>query len=254
MAAMHELLLVAAAGVIAGAMNALAGGGSFVTLPALIALGLPSVVANATSTVALLPGSLASAWVFRRDFTPFATASLKQMASVTLVGGLVGSLLLVMTPSTAFDDVLPWLLLVATVAIAAGPAISRWLAHHSLSVGASVLLACQLVLGVYIGYFGGAGGIMMMAVWSLLADTDLRRLHSARTLLACVGNSVAVVVFVVAGAVRWPQAIALGLGAVAGGFGGAHVARWLPTRALRFATVALCICVTVLFFARSIRS
>jgi uncharacterized membrane protein YfcA len=254
MASMHDLLLVAAAGVIAGVMNALAGGGSFVTLPVLIAIGLPSVVANATSTVALLPGSLASTWVFRRDFTPFATASLKQMASVTLVGGLIGALLLMLTPSTAFDDVLPWLLLAATIAIATGPAVSRFLARHSLSVGGGVLLACQLVLGVYVGYFGGAGGIMMMAVWSLLADTDLRRLHSSRTLLACVANSVAVVVFVVAGAVRWPQAIALGLGAVAGGFGGAYVARWLPTKALRFATVALCVCVTVLFFVRSIRS
>lgn len=250
---MYELLTVAAAGVIAGVMNALAGGGTFVTLPALIAVGLPSVIANATSTVALLPGTLASAWVFRRDFVPFDAVSTKQMAAVTFVGGLAGSLLLLLTPSDAFDHVLPWLLLVATAAIAAGPAVARWLARHSLSAGPAAMLGTQGVLGVYAGYFGGAAGIMMMAAWSLLIGGELRRLHSARTVLTCFANGVAVVVFVVAGAVRWPHAVALGLGAIAGGYGGAHVARWLPPRALRVATVALCAGVAALFFARALR-
>jgi uncharacterized membrane protein YfcA len=254
MAVMIDLLLVAAAGAAAGAMNALAGGGSLVSLPALIAVGLPSVAANATSTVALLPGSLASAWVFRKGLAPFGAASLKHMAVVTFLGGLIGSLLLILTPSAAFDDVLPWLLLVATSAIAAGPAVSRFLARHSLSVGAGVMLTSQFVVGVYAGYFGGAAGIMMMAVWSLLADTDLKRIQSARVVLASFANGIAVVVFVIAGAVRWPQALSLGAGAITGGFAGAYVAQWLPAKALRFATVGLCVCVTVLFFVRSIRS
>lgn len=249
---MYELLTVAAAGVIAGVMNALAGGGTFVTLPALIAVGLPSVIANATSTVALLPGTLASAWVFRKDFAPFDEVSMKQMALVTFVGGLLGSLLLVLTPSDAFDHVLPWLLLLATVAIAVGPAVSRWLARHSIRTGPSVLLVTQFALGVYAGYLGGAAGIMMIAAWSLLTTADLRRLHSGRTVLASFANGIAVVVFIVAGAVRWPHALALGVGAVAGGYGGAHVARWLPPKLLRIATVTLCAGVTVMFFVRSL--
>ena len=115
-----EGLLLAGAGLLAGAMNALAGGGSFVSLPALIAVGVPSVAANASSTVALYPGGLASAWVYRTGLGDICGVSAKAMLAVTLVGGLAGSLLLLLTPSDAFDLVLPWLLLVATLALAFG--------------------------------------------------------------------------------------------------------------------------------------
>jgi uncharacterized membrane protein YfcA len=252
---MLRLPLVALAGVLSGAMNAIAGGGSFVSLPALIAAGLPSVAANATSTVALLPGGLASVWVYRRGLEPVGAASLPAMAVATLAGAVLGSLLLLSTPSHAFDDVLPWLLLAATVTLAGGPALSRRLAHRRAGAPPhpAPLLAAQFGLGIYGGYFGGAVGIMMMAAWSLLADAvDLRRLQSARTLLVCAANAVAVAIFAVSGVVGWAEALALGAGGLAGGYAGARIASRLPARWLRAATIALCGAVTLLFFLRSL--
>lgn len=248
---MSDWVLIALAGVLAGAMNALAGGGSFVSLPALMAAGLPSVAANATSTVALLPGSLASAWVYRRDLQPIGPASLRAMLSATVAGAVVGSLLLVLTPESAFDAVLPWLLLVATLMLACGPALSRWLARRQLGVGPVTLLSGQFVLAIYGGYFGGAVGIMMMAGWSLLESVDFRRFQPARTVLVSAANAIAVGVFAVAGVVRWQEALILGVGAALGGFGGALLARCLPAPMLRAATVLLCAVVTALFFLRA---
>jgi uncharacterized membrane protein YfcA len=242
---------LAIAGVLAGAMNALAGGVSFVSLPALIAAGAPSVGANATSTVALLPGSLASAWVYRRDGSAIGEVPPRALVAVTVAGARVGSILLLATPSSAFDDVLPWLLLAATLSLAGGPALSRWFARRRVTVGPTPLLAAQFGLGIYGGYFGGAVGIMMMAAWSLLADADLKRVQSARTLLVSAANAVAVAVFVLAGVVRWRDALVLGAGALVGGYLGAHLARWLPATLLRAATVLLCAAVTVLFFRRA---
>jgi uncharacterized membrane protein YfcA len=247
---MTNTVLILIAGLLAGAMNALAGGGSFVSLPALIAVGLPSVGANITSTVALLPGSLASALVYRRGVAGDAPFPMRAMAAVTAVGGLAGSLLLLTTPSNAFDRVVPWLLLLATVVLASAGTLSAWLARRRVVVGAPVLLATQFVLGVYGGYFGGAVGIMMMAAWSLLVDADLTRLQAPRTLLVSLANAVAVAVFALSGAVHWREALVVGLGATAGGYAGARFARALPTGPLRLATVLLCATVTVLFFLR----
>lgn len=248
---MPEGLLIALAGVLAGAMNAIAGGGSFVSLPALIAAGVPPVSANATSTVALLPGSVASAWVYRRDLAPIGAAAPRAMLVVTLAGGLVGSALLLALPGSTFEAVLPWLLLLATVTLAAGPALARWLARRSIRTGAATLLTAQFALGIYGGYFGGAVGIMMMAAWSLLGGTDFKAFQPARTILVSAANAVAVAVFAFAGVVRWTEALLLGAGAVLGGYGGALVARWLPGGLLRTATVLLCAVVTLLFFLRS---
>jgi uncharacterized membrane protein YfcA len=243
-------LLIFLAGVGAGAVNAIAGGGSFVSLPALIAAGAPPVVANATSTVALLPGGLASAWVYRRDLGQIGAASPRAMVVVTLVGGLVGAALLLAMPSSAFDAVLPWLLLGATIMLAAGPSLARWLADHQLTAGASALLSAQFALGVYGGYFGGAAGIMMMAAWSLLGGSNFKAFHPNRTVMVSAANATAVAVFAIAGVVRWKEALLLGAGAVIGGYSGALVARLLPTRLLRVATIVFCAGVTLVFFLR----
>ena len=236
------------AGVLSSAMNAIAGGGSFVSLPALIAAGAPPLSANATSTVALLPGSLASAWVYRRDLAPIGPASPRSMLGVTLAGGLAGSGLLLATPGSAFETALPWLLLMATLALAAGPAVSRWLAKHRMTAGGATLLTVQFALGVYGGYFGGAVGIMMMAAWSLLAGADLKAFQPARVILVSAANTVAVCVFAVSGVVHWREALLLGAGALAGGYCGALIARRLPVGVLRVVTVTACAAVTLLFF------
>ncbi|WP_312160762.1 sulfite exporter TauE/SafE family protein [Phenylobacterium sp.] len=248
----EHLLLLAGAGLAAGAMNALAGGGSFVTLPALIAAGVPSVAANASSTVALYPGGLASAWVYRQGLAEVCGVPIRPMLIVTLVGGLAGSLLLLWTPSSTFDVILPWLLLAATLALAFGPRIAPWLQQHA-RLGAAPILAIQFALGVYGGYFGGAVGLMMMAAWSLLAGVDLKQLNPPRTLMVSAANSVAVLCFVVAGAVRWRETLLLAAGAVVGGYLGAHLGRRLDPRVVRSATIALSVAMTVAFFVRAAR-
>ncbi|MFN3511896.1 MAG: sulfite exporter TauE/SafE family protein [Phenylobacterium sp.] len=235
-------------------MNALAGGGSFVSMPALIAAGLPSVAANATSTAALFPGGLASAWVYRGGARPLPLpgASFPVLVAATVVGGLVGGLLLLWTPSSTFDQVLPWLLLAATAMLAAGPRIAPRLA--GLAGRPAVLVVLQFGLGVYGGYFGGAVGIMMMAAWRMLTGAEVQALQGARTLMVTAANAVAVATFIVAGAVAWPFALALGAGALAGGYAGAHVGRRLSAPVIKWATVALCAGVTVLFFLRRVCS
>ncbi len=244
------MLLLAGAGLLSGAMNSLAGGGSFVTLPALIAAGVPSVVANSSSTVALFPGGAASAWVYRDGLTDVAGIPLRAALVTTLLGGLTGALLLLWTPSAAFDRVLPWLLLIATVVLALGPRLGPAL-RARFRAGAGVLLAVQFLLGIYGGYFGGAVGLMMIAVWSLLDGADIKALNAPRTLMVTAANSVAVICFVIAGAVRWPETLVLGLGAAIGGYGGARLGRMLPGGAVRAATILIAAGMTAAFFLRA---
>jgi len=156
------LTLAAAAGLIGGAMNALAGGGTFATMPALIALGLPSTEANATSNVALQPGAMASAWAFREQLEPLGGVGIGTLSAITFAGGLAGSLLLVATPTRTFDLVIPWLLLLAFLAIAFGKAAAKALAAR-VTIGRPTLMSAQALLGLYGGYFGGGVGIMTTA-------------------------------------------------------------------------------------------
>jgi uncharacterized membrane protein YfcA len=245
-----HVVLLFGAGLLAGAMNAAAGGGSFVTFPALISAGVPSVIANATSTVALFPGAFASAYAFRRDFQRFEGVSLRMMLAGSLVGGVAGALLLIFSPASIFDALAPWLLLFGALAFAfgrqAGVALRR-----VVRLGRSALLATQFVLGVYGGYFGGAVGIMMMAAWSLFGMTDIRAMSAARTLLTGSLNAVAVVCFVAAGLVWWPQALLMMLAATVGGYGGARIARRVDPDKLRAAVTVFNFLITAAVFYRT---
>ncbi len=246
---MGHWMTLLAAGFLAGGMNALAGGGSFVTLPALIAAGVPSVAANASSTVALYPAGLASAWVYRAGIGRVCGVPLRPTLAATLAGGFVGAVLLLATPNAAFDRVLPWLLLVATLALAAGPRLGAAVRTRFRS-GLPTVLAIQFLLGVYGGYFGGAVGLMMMAAWGLLDAADLKALNPPRTLLVTAANTVAAVMFASAGLVRWPEMVAVAAGAVCGGYGGAHAGRRLPSLLVRRATLLLAVGMTAAFFLR----
>jgi uncharacterized membrane protein YfcA len=247
---MNTMILTFAGGVAAGAMNALAGGGSFVSLPVLIAAGVPPVQANASSTVALFPGGLASAWAYRDGLGTVGTVPLRGLLAATLCGGLVGAVLLLRTSSAAFTFVLPWLLLAASVALAFGRRIgdalrARW------RIRAHAVLAAQFALGIYGGYFGGAVGIMMIAVWGLQGCHDLKRLNAPRTLLVSAANAVAVLAFIAAGAVRWPETLAMLAGALAGGHGGAHLGRRAPSHVIRAVTLVATTCITLAFFVKT---
>ena len=171
-------------------------------------------------------------------------------SSVGRIGGLSGALLLLSTPASIFDRSLPWLLLVATLALALGPRIGPML-RARLRIGVLGVLLIQFVLGVYGGYFGGAVGLMMMAAWSLLDGADVKSLSAPRTLLVTAANTIAVLCFAIAGTVRWPEALLTGIGALVGGYGGARIGRRLPPFAVRIATLLIATAMTIRFFARA---
>lgn len=243
-------MMVFSAGLVAGGMNALAGGGSFVTLPVLMAAGVPPVLANTSSTVALFPGGLASAWAYRDGLGPVGNVALPALLAATLCGGLAGALLLLRTSSAGFAFVLPWLLLVAFLALAFGRRIGAAM-RARIHIHAHAVLAMQFLLGIYGGFFGGAVGIMMMAMWGLLDASDLKRLNAPRTLLVSAANTVAVLAFVWSGAVRWPETLAMLAGAVIGGYGGAHLGRRTSPGLIRAVTLSATACITLMFFLKT---
>jgi uncharacterized membrane protein YfcA len=247
---MNPSLLVFGAGLLAGTMNALAGGGSFVTLPALISVGMPSVQANASNTVGLFPGGAASAWAYRDGLGPVGTVPLRALLLTTVAGGAIGALLLLWTPSNTFDFVLPWLLLIATLTLGFGRQLGESL-RRRWRIRPSAILMVQLGLGIYGGYFGGAVGIMMMAVWGLMDNRDLKSLNAPRTLMLTAANTMAVVIFIAAHAVRWRETILLLIAATIGGYCGAEVGRRAPASVIRAGTLTVAGCITVLFFARA---
>jgi uncharacterized membrane protein YfcA len=242
--------VVAAAGVLGGAMNALAGGGTFATLPALLAAGLPANIANATSNVALLPGAGMSAWAFRDELGPVGGVDVRVLAGVTFAGGLIGSALLVVTPGRTFDVIVPWLVLYAFVLLAVGKRASDWLAAR-VTIGARALLAMQLLLGIYGGYFGGGVGLMTTATYGLLAGITPRAMFAPRTLMLGIANAAAAIVFVTAGLVAWEQAVPMLGGSLLGGWLGALVGRRLPAGWVRAGTLLVTGATAAVFFWRA---
>ncbi|TKD53188.1 sulfite exporter TauE/SafE family protein [Sphingomonas baiyangensis] len=244
------LALAAAAGMLGGAMNALAGGGTFATMPALIAIGLPSPIANATSNVALQPGAIASAWTFRDGLAPVGGINIRPLAAITFVAALAGSLLLVVTPTSTFDVIIPWLLLIATLAIAFGKQAAAALARHA-APGPAAMIVAQVLLGVYGGYFGGGVGLMFTAAWGLLAGEPPERLMAPRTLMLAAANAAATIVFIGFGMVRWEACVPMLLGAILGGWLGARLGRVLPPRVIRIWTLLVTVVTTIIFFVRA---
>jgi uncharacterized protein len=247
---MNPQVVVFGAGLLAGTMNALAGGGTFVTLPALISVGVPSVQANASSTVGLFPGTAASAWAYRDGLGPVGAVSLRALLLATVAGGAMGALLLLSTPSATFDFLLPWLLLIATLTLGVGRRLGEWL-RSRWRIRPMAVLTLQLGLGIYGGYFGGAVGIMMMAIWGLVDNRDLKSLNAPRTLLVTAANTMAVLIFIVAHAVRWSETLVMLVAATVGGYCGALVGRRAPAPVVRAATLIIASGITLVFFARA---
>lgn len=242
--------MAAAAGVVGGAMNALAGGGTFATLPALIALGLPATVANATSNVALLPGAAASAWTFRDELRPVAGIAVAVLAALTFLGGLAGSVLLVLTPTETFDVIVPWLLLFAFAVMLFGKRAADWL-HARVTIGRGTLLTTQSLLGVYGGYFGGGVGLITTALYGLLANIQPRELFAIRTTMLAVANLAAALVFVAFAMVWWWACLPMVAGSIVGGWLGARLGKRLSPGAVRAWTVLVTGATTLAFFVRA---
>jgi uncharacterized membrane protein YfcA len=242
--------LAATAGLVGGAMNALAGGGSFATMPALLALGTPANIANATSNLALLPGAGASAWSFRGELVPVGGVPVRTLAVITFVAGLAGSALLAWTPGAAFDVIVPWLLLVATLTIVFGPRAALWL-RERVTIGPRVLIVAQAMLGIYGGYFGGGVGMMLTATYGLLAGASPRSLFAPRTLMLAVANFAAAIVFITAGLIRWEACLPMLTGGIVGGWLGAIVGKRLPPGLVRGWTILVSATTTCVFFYRA---
>jgi uncharacterized membrane protein YfcA len=238
------------AGIIGGAMNALAGGGTFATLPALIALGLPANIANATSNVALLPGASMSAWAYRDELQPLGDIPIRTLAIITFVGGLVGSVLLVLTPPRAFNLIIPWLLLFAFFVMAFGRSASAWL-NQRVQIGPGTLKTVQMLLGIYGGYFGGGVGLITTAVYGLLQGAHPRTMFAPRTLMLAVANFAAAFVFIAFGMVRWLACLPMLIGAIIGGSLGANLGKKLPLPLVRAWTLIVTGATTAVFFWRA---
>lgn len=242
---------------LAGVMNSVAGGGSFISFPALIFTGVLPIPANATSTVALWPGSVASVGAYWRKL-PRGASLLWPMTATSVVGGLLGALLLVHTPQATFMRLVPYLFLVATLLFAFGKRLSERASvlvrgtnpgsHHTSSwatLGAAIPI--QLVIAIYGGFFGGGIGILMLALLTVVGMEDIHSMNAIKCLLAAAINGAAVATFIAARVVEWPQALLMLLGAVVGGYGGARVAQKLGPRLVRGFVIAVGLSMSVYF-------
>ena len=250
-----DAALLFAAAAIAGTMNSVAGGGSFISFPALIFTHVLPIPANATSTVALWPGSVASAAAYRKRF-PRDFRILVEMIATSVTGGTLGALILLRTPQATFMRFVPYLFLLATLLLIFGKQLANWVEAafqtsrqpHWLVVLASNFF--QFLIALYGGFFGAGIGIMMLALLTMLRMEDMHAMNALKTLLNAAINGAAVVTFIVAGAVLWPQALVMLVGAVLGGYGGAYSAQKLDPVIVRRFVIAVGICMTAYFFLR----
>ena len=249
-----HIALVVGAGFLAGIINAAAGGGSFVTLPVLVFCGFPSTAANETSTVALWPGTIASFAAYRREIAMHRRLALT-MSLVSLLGGCLGAWILLHTSPLTFDQMLPWLTLFATLLFTCGKRLAE---RFELSLGAAEDRRSLLKMGVilffiaiYGGYYGAGCGIVVLAVLALLGMKDINAMNGLKALANVSFNASAVVMFALGGAVNWPAAWWMMAGGLAGGYGGAWLARRLPPRAVRAFVIATGVVTTIYFFYRA---
>ncbi len=228
---MIDFLILMTAAFGAGVLNTIAGGGTFLTLPALVFTGVPPVAANATSAIAVFPGYLGGALGFIRELKDFSRWRLARLAAITLLGSLAGSGLLLISSNKTFSVIVPFLLLAATLAFLFGDRIRAWAASKSGIVQPEGAVGLFLV-SIYGGYFNGGLGIVLLALFSLWGMADIHRMNGLKNALSFSLSAVSVIVFSAAGIVEWPQAIMMMIASSIGGYAGAPIARAIPKRLL----------------------
>jgi uncharacterized protein len=242
--------LLAAAAFAAGVLNAVAGGGSFLTFPALVFAGVPPIVANATSALAVSPGYLGSTLGFKPELRALPTRRLGREMAIAAVGGVGGALLLLVTPAKLFVGIVPWLLLFATALFAAGPLIAR----RAASGGGQGLARWRepglLVVAIYGGYFNGGLGILLMALYTVTGESRIHTVNALKNLNSLVLSWLAVGAFVIAGAIAWKEGLLMMVAATAGGFFGARWSKRLPASAVRAGVIVTGLVMSAVFFAR----
>ena len=239
------------AGALGGALNAVAGGGSFIGLPALMFTGIAPIAANATNTVALWVGVTASTGAYRKHLD-LSRRVMVPLIVTSLIGGIAGAWLLLHTPAQTFLHVLPWLMLGATLLFLFGGRLSRGsrgsIAHDASTSALAVAALFELIVAVYGGYFGGGVGIVNLAMLAALGMTDIHAMNALKVVLGGIINGVAVVTFIVAGAVVWKQGTVMIVGAIIGGYLGAHYAQKLPPAWIRGFVIVVGTAMTAYFF------
>ena len=241
-------LLTGAAAFAAGVLNAIAGGGSFLTFPALVFAGVPPLAANATSAMAVSPGYLGSVLGFRSELRSLPRALLQREVVIAAVGGLIGAGLLLITPDRVFANLVPWLLLLATGLFAAGP----WLGKRHSGQGQTAWRQPGLMaVAIYGGYFNGGLGILLMALYTLTGESRLNTVNALKNLNSFVLSLLSVAAFAVAGAIVWPQAIWMMALATAGGWVGARWAKRLPAHWVRGCVIGTGLVMSGVFFSRA---
>lgn len=248
---LETILFLFFAGALGGALNSVAGGGSFIAFPALLFTGVPPIPANATNTIALWTAAAASGGVYRKRLD-VPRRVLIPLLVASLAGGLAGALLLLKTPAHTFLRVLPWLTLGATLLFAFGKKLAgargSVLEHQATGGALFAATLFQLAVAVYGGYFGGGMGIVMLAMLAALGMTNIHSMNALKSVMGFVINGVAVVTFVAARAVYWKHGIAMIAGAITGGYLGAHYAQKLPQPWIRIFVVLVGAGMTLYFF------
>jgi uncharacterized protein len=273
----HPIFLFFAA-LLAGLLNAVAGGGSFISFPALLFSGIAPIAANATNTAAVWPGTVASTIAYRKEFTAEARRLLPPLIITGILGGIIGARVLLSTPPSTFMHIVPWLLLGATLLFAS----SGWLTsrlHARLGTRANtqarddivnvgsrataapvehktprwlvvVGLFLELLIAIYIGYFGAGVGILLLALLAFMGMENIHAMNGMKSLLVSVVNGVALVTFIFARAILWPQAILMIVGAIIGGYAGAYYGRRLNQHQIRWLVIVVGLGMSAYFFVR----
>ena len=242
-----EALAITGAGAVAGAVNAVVGSGSLVTFPTLVALGYPSVTANVSNTVGLVPGSISGAIAYRRELKGQLRRCLT-LGAGTATGALLGGILLLELPTSVFDAVVPILILLACVLMAVRPApTGHGAGRNRLALG----VVAAFLTGIYGGYFGAAQGIILLAVLRLCFDDDLQRLNGVKNVLAGIANGIAALYFIAVADVAWGAALLIAVGSIAGAQLGARYGRRLPQEILRRVVITAGVIVAAILAVRA---
>jgi len=249
-----QITLIAIGGFAAGAMNALAGGGTFFSFPTLLAVGIAPVTANATNAVALWPASVSAALALRPELRRLSLRQyLVPLMLAAAVGGLAGGLLLLLTTNQLFYTLVPWLLLLATLLFTCSPWLGKQVARLDSGEGRREHLSApgfcaQLLVSLYGGFFGAGMGIMMIASLAIAGHTQIARINAIKSLMSSVIYSVAAATFIIAGAVHWPALGIMLVGTISGGYCGGIFARWLPNAWLRRMVTVIAWGLTLYYF------
>ena len=246
---MADLILILVAGFLGGLLNAIAGGGTFITFPALVFIGIPEIAANATSTVAAMPGYLSAAIGFRKDIAELDRKLLLRLTLWSMLGGGIGSGLLLISSNEAFAILIPFLLLGATLVFLRGAQIREWAARQRGAVtafGAGTMIP----VAIYGGFFNGGLGIVLLALFSMWGVTNLHAMNGLQCWLSFALSVVSFVIFAIGGKVVWIPALVMGLGTILGGLAGAPVARRIPMPVLRKLIAAVGFGMTAVFLYR----